>query len=183
MRLSAGLPHLSCEGYQNLMQDAWVSSYKQTDRSWPTGFRTTRLQQRDYSFRYSVFLQLQSWLCVGMFCKRTIICVSYMLIHILMSDYNDNENLDSDCDVPTTVELKQLQSSSGPLTLWVGTVWNAFGRPGILVTAASKHKIQGSYSKFGPYVNIPYRTLSQFIDQNKNCHLMKPRSHGGVPNI
>jgi len=69
----------------SLMQDAWVSSYKQTDQSWPPIFRTIRLQQRDHSFRYSVFLQLQSWLCVGMFCKRTIFCVSYMLIHILMS--------------------------------------------------------------------------------------------------
>jgi hypothetical protein len=32
-----------------------------------------------------VFLQLQSWLCVGMFWKRTIFCVSYTQIHVLMS--------------------------------------------------------------------------------------------------
>jgi hypothetical protein len=32
-----------------------------------------------------VFLQLQSWLCGGMFCKRTIFCVSYMWIDILVS--------------------------------------------------------------------------------------------------
>ena len=69
----------------SLMQDAWVSSYKQTDQSWPPIFRTIWLQQRDHSFRYSVFLQLQSWLCVGMFYKRTIFCVSYMWIHVLMS--------------------------------------------------------------------------------------------------
>jgi len=69
----------------SLMQDAWVSIYKQTDWSWPPIFRTITLQRRDHSFRYSVFLQLQSWLCVGMFCKRTIFCVSYMQIHILIS--------------------------------------------------------------------------------------------------
>ena len=140
-----------------------------------------------------VFLHLWSWLCVGMFCKRTIICVSYMRVHVLMSDYNDIESLDSDCDVHTTIALKQLQSSTGPLTpqfshpffltLWVGSVWNPFGRPGILVTAASKHRIQGEYSKFGPYMNVLYRKLSQFIDQNKSCHSMKPWSHGGVPEI
>ena len=38
-----------------------------------------------HSDTLSVFLQLQSWLCVGVFCKRTIFCVSYMWIHILMS--------------------------------------------------------------------------------------------------
>jgi len=69
----------------SLMQDSWVTIYKQTDWSWPPVFRTIRLQQRDHSFRYSVFLQLQSRLCIGMFCKRTIFCVSYMQIHILMS--------------------------------------------------------------------------------------------------
>ena len=43
------------------------------------------------------------------------ICVSYMGIHVLMSDYSDNESLDSDSDVPTTSSHKQLQSSTGPL--------------------------------------------------------------------
>jgi hypothetical protein len=38
-----------------------------------------------HSNTLSVFLQLQSWLCVGVFCKRTIFCVSYMGIHVLMS--------------------------------------------------------------------------------------------------
>ena len=37
----------------SLMQNAWVSSYKQTDRSWPPIFRTIRLQQTHHSFRYS----------------------------------------------------------------------------------------------------------------------------------
>ena len=69
----------------SLMQDAWVLSYKQTDQSWLPIFRTIRLQQRDNSFRYSVFLQMQSWLCIGVFCKMMIFCVSYMQLHILMS--------------------------------------------------------------------------------------------------
>ena len=38
-----------------------------------------------HSDNLSVFLQLQSWLCIGMFCKRSIFCVSYMWIHFLMS--------------------------------------------------------------------------------------------------
>ena len=33
----------------------------------------------------SVYLQLQSWLYVGVFCKKTIFCASYMRIHVLMS--------------------------------------------------------------------------------------------------
>jgi len=63
---------------------------------------------------------------------------------------------------------------------WVGTVLNPFGRPGILVTTASKHRIQDGYSKFGPCMNILYRNWGQYTVQNKNCHLMKPWSHGGV---
>jgi len=69
-----------------------------------------------HSDTFSVFLQLQSWLCVGRFCKRTIFCVSYMPIHVLMSDYSVNESLDSESDVPTTSSHKQLRSSAGPLT-------------------------------------------------------------------
>ena len=37
---------------------------------------------------------------------------------------------------------------------WVGTILNPFGRPGILTTTASKHRIQCGYSKFGPRMNI-----------------------------
>jgi len=44
------------------------------------------------------------------------------------------------------------------LTLLVGTVLNPFGRPGILVTTDSKHRIKGGYSKFGPCMNILYTT-------------------------
>ena len=74
----------------SLMQDVWVSSYEQTDQSWSPIFRTIRLQQRDHWFRhFSVFLpdflQLQSWLCVRVFWKRMIFCMSYMWKHVLMS--------------------------------------------------------------------------------------------------
>ena len=101
----------------SMMQDACVSSYKQTERSWPPIFRTIRLQQSDHSFRHSLsFLQLPSWLCVGMFCKRTIFCVLYADTCSDLSDYSDNESLDSDSGVPTTSSHKQLQSSTGPLT-------------------------------------------------------------------
>jgi len=47
---------------------------------------------------------------------------------------------------------------------------NPFGRPGILVTTASKHRIQGGYSKFGPCVNILYRNLDQFTDLGENYY-------------
>ena len=33
-----------------------------------------------------------------------------------VSDYSDNESLDSDSDVPTTGSYKQLRSSTAPLT-------------------------------------------------------------------
>jgi len=64
-------------------------------------------------------------------------------------------------------------------TLWVETLLNPFGRPGILVTTASKHGIQGGDSKYDLCMNILYRNLGHFTAQNKNCHLMQPWSHGG----
>jgi len=102
----------------SMMQDAWIPSFKQTHRSWLHIFRTVWLQQRDHSFRYSlsVFLQLESWLCVGMFCKRMIFCVLYADTCSDVSDYSDNESLDSDSDVHTTSSHDQLQSSTGPHT-------------------------------------------------------------------
>ena len=107
---------LFAQGYWQL--DAGCLCLKlQIDRSWPPVFRTIRLQQWDHSFRYSpVFLQLQSWLCIGMFCRRTIICGSYMRVHVLMSDYSGNESLDSDSDIPTTSSRKQLRTYTGPPT-------------------------------------------------------------------
>jgi hypothetical protein len=45
-----------------------------------------------------------------------ILCELYVDICSDVSDYSDNESLDSDSDVPTTSSCKQLQSSTGPLT-------------------------------------------------------------------
>ena len=48
-----------------------------------------------------------------MFCKRTIFCELYADTRSDVSDYSDNESLDSnsDSDIPTTSSCKQLQSS------------------------------------------------------------------------
>jgi hypothetical protein len=80
----------------SLMQDAWVSSYKQTDQSWPPIFRTISLQQRDHSFRYSV-------------CFPLVAIIEDTSSDV--SDYIDNESLNSDSDVPATSSRKQLRSS------------------------------------------------------------------------
>jgi hypothetical protein len=45
-----------------------------------------------------------------------ILCELYVDTHSDVSDYSDNESLDSDGDIPTTSSHKQLQSSTGPLT-------------------------------------------------------------------
>jgi hypothetical protein len=41
---------------------------------------------------------------------------------------------------------------------------NPFCKPGILVTTAIKHTVQGGYSKLGQYMNILHRNLGQFTD-------------------
>jgi len=56
------------------------------------------------------------------------------------------------------------------LTTLVGTILKPLGRPGILMTTASKHRIRGSYSKFGPCMNILYRNLGQFTNLGQNYH-------------
>jgi hypothetical protein len=78
-----------------------------------------------------------------------IMCEIYADTRSDVSDYSDNESMDSESDVPTTSSRKLLRSSTGSLTpqfphpffltLWVGTVLNPFGRPGIAVKTASKH--------------------------------------------
>jgi hypothetical protein len=138
-------------------------------------------KETTHSDTLSVFHQLQSWLWVEMFCKRTIFCVSYMWMHVLISDYSDNDSSDSDNDIPTASSHKQLRSSTGSLTpqfphpffltLWVGTILNPFGRPGILVRTGSKHRIQGNHSKFGPCMNVLFRYLGYYRAQNKNVSL------------
>ena len=45
-----------------------------------------------------------------------ILCELYADTRSDVSDYTDNESLDSDSDVPTTSSHKQLQFSTGPLT-------------------------------------------------------------------
>jgi hypothetical protein len=55
MRLASDLARLSLQVYRQLDAGCWVSSYKQTDQSWPPVYRTIRLQQRDHSLRHFLF--------------------------------------------------------------------------------------------------------------------------------
>jgi hypothetical protein len=98
-----------------VMQDAWVSSYKQTihDPLFLEPFDCNK--GTTHSDTLYIFLQLQSWLCVGMFCNRTVVCVSYVRIHVLMSLFIVTVTV-CDSDDPTTSSDKQLWSSTGPLT-------------------------------------------------------------------
>jgi len=165
---------------------------KQTGHD-PLFFRAIRLQQRDHSFRYSLCFPSVAIMAVhrNILQEDEILWELYADICSDVSGYSDNESLDSDGDIPTTSSLKQLRSSTGPLTpqfphpffltVWVGTILNPISRPDILVTTTSKHRIQGGYSKFGPCMNILYRNLSQYTAQTKNCRLKKSWSHGGVP--
>jgi len=45
-----------------------------------------------------------------------ILCELYADTRSDVSDYSDNESLDSDSDIPATSSRKQLRSSTGPLT-------------------------------------------------------------------
>jgi hypothetical protein len=77
-----------------------------------------------------------------------ILCELYVDTHSDVSDYSDNESIDSGSDVPTTSSSKQLRFT-GPLTPqfphpFFFTVLNPFGRPGILVTTASKHTMRAN---------------------------------------
>ena len=45
-----------------------------------------------------------------------ILCDLYVDTRSDVSDYSDNQSLDSDSNVPTTNSRKQLRSSTGPLT-------------------------------------------------------------------
>ena len=45
-----------------------------------------------------------------------ILCELYADTRSDVSDYSDNESVDSDSDVPTTSSHKQLRPSTGPLT-------------------------------------------------------------------
>jgi len=52
-----------------------------------------------------------------------------------------------------------------------------FGRPGILVTTACKHRIQWGYSKFDPYMNILYRNLCQFTARSYDHIVGSPETY------
>jgi len=94
----------------SLMQDAWVSSYKQTDRFWPPIFRTTRQQQMDHPFRYSLNFPSVAIMasCWNVLQEDDILCELCAGTCSDVSDYSDNENVDSDRDVPTASSHKQL---------------------------------------------------------------------------
>jgi len=107
---------LSLQGYQQL--DTGCFCFKlQTDP-----FLPLFLEPKDcnigttHSGTLSVFVQLQSWLCVGRFCQMTIFFELYGNTLSDVSDHGDNESLHSDSDVPTTSSHKRLWSSTGPLT-------------------------------------------------------------------
>ena len=104
----------------SFMQDAWGLKL-QIDHDPPPIFRIIRLQQRDHSFRYS--LRFPSFAIMAL--HRNVLQEDDILFELCadtrsdVSDYSDNESLDSDgdSDIPTTSSHKQLWSSTGPLTL------------------------------------------------------------------
>jgi len=55
-------------------------------------------------------------LCRNVLQEDDILCELYVDTRSDVSDYSDNESVDSDSDVPTTSSHKQLRSSTGPLT-------------------------------------------------------------------
>jgi len=109
----------------SLLQDAWVSSYKQTDQSWPPIFRTIRLdknhrtiRQRDHSFRYTLSFPSVAIMVLhrNVLQEDGILCELYADTCSDVSDCSDNESSGSDSDVPTTSSCKQLRSSTDLLT-------------------------------------------------------------------
>ena len=55
-------------------------------------------------------------LCRNVLEEDDILCELYVDTRSDVSDYSDNESLDSDSDILTTSSCKQLRSSNGPLT-------------------------------------------------------------------
>ena len=62
------------------------------------------------------FLQLQSWLCVGVFWKKTIFCIRYVNTCFNLFHGSENDILDSDSDIPTASLCKQLPPSAVDFT-------------------------------------------------------------------
>ena len=110
MRLSAGLTHFLLQGYRQL--DAGCLGLKLQIS------RTIRLQQRDHSFRYSLCFPSVALMALhrNVLQEDDILCELYADTRSDVSDYSDNESLDSDSDVPTTSSHDQLQSCPGLLT-------------------------------------------------------------------
>jgi hypothetical protein len=86
MRLSASLTHHHFKVIDNLMQ------------------------QRDHSFRCSLCFPSAATMALhrNVLQEDDILCELYADTHSDVSDYSDNESMDSDSDVPTTSSCKQL---------------------------------------------------------------------------
>ena len=118
MHMSAGLAHFSLQGYRQL--DAGCLGLKlQINRLVMTPiFRNLRQQPRDHSFRYSLCFPSVAIMIL----RRNVLQEGDILCELCVdtcsdvSDYSDNESLDSDSEVPTTSSHKQLWYSTGPYT-------------------------------------------------------------------
>jgi len=73
----------------SLLQAAWVSSYKQKDRSWPPIFRTIILQQTDHSFRYSLCFPSVAIMAL----HRTVLQEDDILCELYVDTRSDVSNL------------------------------------------------------------------------------------------
>ena len=114
IHLSSDLLHFSLQGYWQL--NAGCLGLKlQINRSVITpSFLEIQACNKGttHSDTPSVFLQLQSLLCIWMFCKHTIFLRElYAETRSDVSDNSDNESLDRDCDISPTSLCKQFWSS------------------------------------------------------------------------
>jgi hypothetical protein len=117
MRLSAGLAHFSLQGYQQL--DAGCLGLKLQINK----LVTTPYFENHKTATKRPLIQILCFPSVAIMALRRnvlqegdILCELYADTCSDVSDYSDNESLDSDSDVPTTSSHKQLRSSAGPLT-------------------------------------------------------------------
>jgi hypothetical protein len=76
------------------------------------------LQRRDHSFRYSLSFPPVAVMALHRNVRQEddILCELYADTRSDVSDYSDNESLDSDIDAPRTSSRKQLWSSADPKT-------------------------------------------------------------------
>jgi hypothetical protein len=117
MHLSAGLAHFLLQGYLQL--DAGCLCLKlQINRPVMTPYfenhktATNRPLIQILCFHSVAIMALHR----NVLQEGDILCELYADTHSDVSDYSDNESLDSDSGVPTTSSRKQLRSSTGPLT-------------------------------------------------------------------